>query len=189
MEKDIEEIKKIAIKVKTSLEELDKENMANRMKNNCEKGTAVDRSRTAMTVALKKKLKERISEFQTLRQNIQEEQREAVERKIYTQIVDTLAEIRERRDAVIELEKKLIDLQQMFTDMAVLVELHGDFLNDIETQVVNSVDHVQKATAALQEAKKLQKNTRKYVCFALILLLIIIIVALSAVFRHAKSSA
>lgn len=82
MEKDIEAVKQIALKIKTSLEELDRDvrisererekrkilelyfemliiiyevlhfsqNVANRQKQGCEKGTGVDRSRTAMTV-------------------------------------------------------------------------------------------------------------------------------------------
>ncbi|KAG0466416.1 hypothetical protein HPP92_017996 [Vanilla planifolia] len=223
MERDIEEVKKTAFGVKKSLEMLDRDNMANRKKPNCEKGTSVDRSRTAMTVALKKKLKERMAAFQILRQTIHEDYREAVERRVYTvtgttpteemienlietgdgeqvfakaiqgngrgQIIDTLEEIQERRDTVIELEKKLIDLQQMFTDMAVLVDAQGDFLDDIEAQVSKTVDHVQKATAVLQETKKLQKNTRKYMCFGSLLLLIIITVVLAAILKKAKTSA
>ncbi|XP_038970932.1 syntaxin-132-like [Phoenix dactylifera] len=222
MEKDVDEGKKIALKVKTSLEEIDRDNLVNRQKPGCEKGTGVDRSRMAMTLALKKKLKERMSQFQTLRQSIQEEYREVVERRVFTvtgtrpdeqmidqlietgkseqifenaiqgygrgQIVDTLAEIQERRDAVLELEKKLLDLQQMFLDMSVLVDAQGDMLNDIEAQVTNSVDHVLKATANLQEARKLQKNSRKYVCFAIVMLLVVIIIALFAVLKTSKSS-
>ncbi|KAG1360584.1 putative syntaxin-131 [Cocos nucifera] len=175
----------------------------------------------AMTLALKTKLKERMSQFQTLRQSIQDEYREVVERRVFTvtgirpdeqmidqlietgkseqifenaiqghgrgQIVDALAEIQERHDAVLELEKKLHDLQQMFLDMSVLVEARGDVLNDIEAQVTNSVDHVQNATKNLQEARKLQKNSRKYVCFAILILLVVIIIALFAVLKASKS--
>nr|CAD1840903.1 unnamed protein product [Ananas comosus var. bracteatus] len=222
MEKDVEEVAKIALKVKTSLEQLDKDNLANQQKSGCEKGTAIDRSRMAMTVALKKKLKERMSQFQTFRQNIQDEYRELVERRVFTvtgtrpdeetidqlietgnsehifenaiqgygrgQIMDTVAEIQERHDAVLELEKKLHDLQQMFLDMAVLVDAQGDMLNDIEAQVSNSIDHVQKATETLKVAKKIQRNTRKHMCFAIIILLVVIIVALAAILKGANIS-
>ncbi|WOL05177.1 syntaxin-132 [Canna indica] len=230
MEKDVEEVKKIAYKIKTLLEELDKDNINNRQKSGCEKGTAVDRSRVGMTVALKKKLKERMLQFQTLRQDIHDEYREVVERRVFTGnvymsitgkrlisnnntvdqlietghseqifeqaihncgrglVVDTLAEIQERHDTVLELEKKLIDLQQMFLDMAVLVDAQGDMLNDIEAQVTKSVDHIEKATVALQEAKKKQKNTRKYMCIAIIILIIVIFVALGGLMKGANKS-
>ncbi|KAI0519441.1 hypothetical protein KFK09_006889 [Dendrobium nobile] len=223
MEKDIEEVRKIALSAKRNLEELDKDNIANRKKAYCAEGSAVDRSRVAVTVALKRKLKDRMSQFQILRQTIQEENRETVERMVYTvtgtrpteemiehlietgdseqifsvaiqgqgrgQIVDVIAEIQERRDAAIDLEKKLLDLQQMFFDMAVLVDAQGDLLDDIETQVASSLDHVQTATVVLQDAKKLKKNTRKHMCFAIVVLLIIIIVALSVVLKQISRAA
>ncbi|ONK79539.1 uncharacterized protein A4U43_C01F7410 [Asparagus officinalis] len=209
MEQDIEEVSKIALKIKASLEALDRDNIANRKKPGCEKGTGVDRSRALMTAALRKRLKERMSEFQILRQNIQDEYREVVERRVFTvtgthpdeetidhlietgnsekifanaigrgQIVDTVAEIQERRSTVLELEKKLLELQQMFMDMAVVVDAQGEMLDDIETQVTSSVDHVQTAAVQLQQAKKIQKNTRKWTCCAIILLLVILIIVL-----------
>ena len=56
------------------------------------------------------------------------------------QVADTLAEIQERHDAVKELEKSLLDLHQIFLDMAVLVEAQGEMLDNIGAQV--SVTHV-----------------------------------------------
>ncbi|KAJ3693155.1 hypothetical protein LUZ60_012250 [Juncus effusus] len=222
MEKDVEEVTKLAYKAKTDLEQLDRDNLANRQKPGCEKGTAVDRSRTSMTVALKKRLNDRISQFQVLRQSIRDEYREVVERRVYTvtgtlpdedtidqlietgdsehifsnaiqgygrgQIVETFAEIQERRNAVLELEQRLQDLQQMFLDMAVLVEAQGDMIDDIEAQVTKAVDHVQRGTETLKQAKKTQKNTRKYMCIAIIILLIVIIVAIFGILKGAGKS-
>ena len=51
------------------------------------------------------------------------------------QVLDTLAEIQERHEAVKELEKSLLDLHQIFLDMAVLVEAQGEQLDNIEAQV------------------------------------------------------
>ncbi|XP_057507260.1 putative syntaxin-131 isoform X2 [Actinidia eriantha] len=146
MEKDVDEVGKIARFIKSKIEELDRDNLANRQKPGCGKGSGVDRSRTATTVALKKKFKDKMSEFQILRENIHQEYREVVERRVYTvtgtradeetidrlietgdseqifqkaireqgrgQIMDTLAEIQERHDAVREVERKLLELQQ-----------------------------------------------------------------------------
>ncbi|KAI9088271.1 hypothetical protein K1719_029992 [Acacia pycnantha] len=148
MEKDVDEVKKIAHHIKTKIEELDKENLANRQKPGCGKGSGVDRSRTATTTALRKKLKDKIAEFQVLREAIHREYREVVERRVYTvtgtradeetidrlietgdseqifqkaiqeqgrgQIIDTLAEIQERHEAVRDVERKLLELQQEF---------------------------------------------------------------------------
>ena len=51
------------------------------------------------------------------------------------QVLDTLAEIEERGEAVRELERSLLDLHQIFLDMAVLVEAQGEMLDNIEAQV------------------------------------------------------
>ncbi|KAG0473791.1 hypothetical protein HPP92_015141 [Vanilla planifolia] len=217
MEKDIDEVLKIARITKSKLEELDRDNLANRQKPGCGKGSAVDRSRSATTLSLKKKLKDCMTEFQTLRENINQEYREVVERRVFTvtgnrpdeatidrlietgngeqifkaaiqeqgrgQIVDTLAEIQERHDAVKDLEKKLLELQQIFFDMAVLVEAQGDILDNIESHVSSAVDHVQSGTTALQTAKKLQKNSRKWMCIAIVILLIIVAVIVVGVLK------
>ncbi|KAF2288174.1 hypothetical protein P3X46_008203 [Hevea brasiliensis] len=222
MEKDVDEVGKIARSVKSKIEELDKENLANRQKPGCGKGTGVDRSRTSTTMALKKKLKDKMAEFQNLRENIHQEYREVVERRVFTvtgtradeetidrlietgdseqifqkaiheqgrgQIMDTLAEIQERHDAVRDLERKLLDLQQVFLDMAVLVDAQGEMLDNIESQVSSAVDHVQSGNTALQRAKKLQKNSRKWMCIAIIILLIIVAIIVVAVIKPWSSN-
>ncbi|KAL2456341.1 putative Syntaxin [Abeliophyllum distichum] len=222
MEKDVDEVGKISRSIKSKIEELDKENLANRQKPGCGKGSGVDRSRTATTVALKKKFKDKMSEFQTLRENIHQEYREVVERRVFTvtgtradeetidrlietgdseqifqkaiseqgrgQIMDTLAEIQERHDAVQDLERKLLELQQVFLDMAVLVDAQGDMINNIESHVSSAVDHVQSGNVALQKAKSLQKNSRKWMCIAILILLIIVAIVVVGVLKPWKSN-
>ncbi|XP_028079192.1 putative syntaxin-131 isoform X1 [Camellia sinensis] len=84
MEKDVDEVGKVARNVKAKLEAISKDNLANRQKLGCGKGTGVDRSRTNMTNALTKKFRDLMIEFQTLRQRIQDEYREVVERRVIT---------------------------------------------------------------------------------------------------------
>ncbi|CAL1356570.1 unnamed protein product [Linum trigynum] len=217
MEKDVDEVGKIARLTKAKIEALDKENLANRQKPSCGKGTAVDRSRTSTTVSLKKKFKDKMAEFQSLREMIQQEYREVVERRVFTvtgtradeetidqlietgdseqifqkaiheqgrgQVMDTLAEIQERHDAVRELEKKLLELQQIFLDMAVLVDAQGDLLDNIESHVSTAVDHVQSGNTALQRAKSYQKSSRKWMCIAIIILLVIVAITVVGVLK------
>ncbi|CAA3007878.1 syntaxin-121-like [Olea europaea subsp. europaea] len=92
------------------------------------------------------------------------------------QVMDTIMEIQERHDAVREMEKNLKELHQVFLDMAVLVESQGEQLDDIESQVGRANSFVRGGTQQLQVARKHQKNTRKWTCFAIILLLIIILI-------------
>nr|XP_010930907.2 syntaxin-132 [Elaeis guineensis] len=220
MEKDVDEVGKIARNVRTRLEEIDRDNLTNRSKPGCQKGTGVDRSRMAMTLALKRKLKDRMNDFQNLRQTIQDEYREVVERRVFAvtgtrptekmiehlietgnseqifqnaiqavgrgQVIGTVQEIQERHDAVKEIEKKLLDLHQVFMDMAILVEAQGDILDNIECQVSNAVNHVQSGTEALHTAKSLQKKSRKCMMIAIVILLVIAAVILLSILKPWK---
>ncbi|KAL4363363.1 hypothetical protein GQ457_04G010370 [Hibiscus cannabinus] len=220
MEKDIDEVGKIARNVKARLEAINKDNLANRQKPGCEKGTGVDRSRSNVTNALAKRFKDLMIEFQTLRQKIQDEYREVVERRVTTvtgikpdeqtidnlietgnseqifqkaiqeqgrgQILNTVEEIQERHDAVVEIEKKLLDLQQIYLDMAVVVGAQGEILDNIESQVTYAVDHVQSGTDALRTAKSLQKRSRKCMMIAIILLLIIALIIVLSILKPWK---
>ncbi|KAL9230818.1 hypothetical protein vseg_006118 [Gypsophila vaccaria] len=217
MEKDVDEVQKIARIIKSKIEDLDKDNLSSLQKPGRGKGTAIERTRTTQTVQLKKKLRDRMAEFQKLRENVQQEYREVIERRVYTvtgqradeetidrlietgnseqifqkaiqeqgrgQVMDTLAEIQERHDAVRDVERKLLELQQIFMDMAVLVDAQGDILDNIESQVKNAVDHVTSGNTALQKAKSLQKNSRKWMCIAIIILLIIVAVIVVGVLK------
>ncbi|KAK4741823.1 hypothetical protein SAY87_025411 [Trapa incisa] len=217
MDKEVDEVGKVARFIKSKIEELDRENLTNRQKPGCGKGTAVDRSRTATTISLKKKFKDKMAEFQVLRENIHQENREVVQRRVFTvtgtrpdeetidklidtgdseqifqkaiqeqgrgQIMDTVAEIQERHDAVRDLERKLLDLQQIFLDMAVLVDAQGEMIDNIESQVSSAVDHVQSGNTALHRAKSLQRSSRKWMCIAIIILLIIVVIIVVAVIK------
>ncbi|KAJ4705409.1 putative Syntaxin [Melia azedarach] len=90
-------------------------------------------------------------------------------------ILDTINEIQERHDAVKEIEKNLQELHQVFLDMAVLVQSQGEQLDDIESQVQRASSFVRGGTERLQTARKYQKNTRKWTCYAIIILLVIIL--------------
>ncbi|KAK3031878.1 hypothetical protein RJ639_035648, partial [Escallonia herrerae] len=220
MEKDVDEVGKIARNVKAKIEAINKDNLANRQKPGCGKGTGIDRSRTNMTNALTKKFRDLMTEFQTLRQKIDDEYREVVERRVITvtgtrpdeetinhlietgnseqifqnamqqtgrgQVLNTLEEIQERHDAVKEIERKLLDLHQIYLDMAVLVEAQGDLLDNIESQVANAVDHVQWGTNALQTAKSLQKRSRKCMMIAISLLLVIALIVVLSILKPWK---
>ncbi|KAA3483528.1 syntaxin-132-like protein isoform X1 [Gossypium australe] len=256
MEKDIDEVGKIARNVKARLQAINKDNLANRQKPGCEKGTSVDRSRTNVTNAMATNFKDLMIEFQTLRQKIQDEYREVVERRVTTVtgtrpdektidrlietgnsekifqkaiqeqgrgqvmplssfefiaqwnyncieicsewnmfylllvennfILNTVEEIQERHDAVTEIEKKLLDLQQIYLDMAVVVGAQGETLDNIESQVNNAVDHLQSGTEALQTAKRLQKKSRKCMMISIILLLIIALIIMLSILKPWK---
>ncbi|KAK9284577.1 hypothetical protein L1049_023753 [Liquidambar formosana] len=85
------------------------------------------------------------------------------------QILDAISEIQERHDAVKEIEKNLIELHEVFLDMAALVQAQGQQLNDIESHVAHASSFVRRGTEQLQVAREHQKSSRKWTCIAIAL--------------------
>ncbi|CAK7342063.1 unnamed protein product [Dovyalis caffra] len=99
----------------------------------------------------------------------------AIQQQGRGRVLDTINEIQERHDAVKDLENNLRELHQVFTDMAVLVQHQGEQLDDIQSNVERANSFVRGGTQQLGTARKLQKNTRKWTCYAIIILLVIIL--------------
>ncbi|KAL5211555.1 hypothetical protein ABZP36_022402 [Zizania latifolia] len=84
------------------------------------------------------------------------------------QLLDTVSEIQERHDAVKEIERSLLDLHQVFLDMAALVEAQGHQLNDIESHVARANSFVRRGAVELETARDYQKSSRKWACYAVL---------------------
>ncbi|KAK1397247.1 t-SNARE coiled-coil homology domain-containing protein [Heracleum sosnowskyi] len=97
------------------------------------------------------------------------------------QVMETIMEIQERHDAVKEIEKNLVELHQVFLDMAVLVEAQGEQLDNIQDQVERASSFVRGGTQHLEVARKTQKNTRKWYCYGIILLLIVLAIIILSI--------
>ncbi|XP_062112407.1 syntaxin-121 [Humulus lupulus] len=212
MDSDVSLALKKAKLIKVRLEALDRANAANRSVPGCGPGSSSDRTRTSVVNGLRKKLKDSMESFNTLRQQISSEYRDTVQRRYFTvtgenpdektidllistgesetflqkaiqeqgrgRVLDTIKEIQERHDAVKDMEKNLKELHQVFLDMAVLVQAQGEQLDDIESHVARANSFVRSGAQQLQTARKHQKNTRKWTCYAIILLLIIILIVI-----------
>ncbi|XP_056848371.1 syntaxin-125-like [Raphanus sativus] len=100
------------------------------------------------------------------------------------QIMDTISEIQERHDAVKEIEKNLLELHQVFLDMAALVEAQGQQLNNIESHVAKASSFVRRGTDQLQDAREYQKSSRKWTCYAIILFIVVFILLLIPAMPH-----
>ncbi|XP_037342674.1 syntaxin-11a [Pungitius pungitius] len=77
-----------------------------------------------------------------------------------------LSEIETRHKELLELEGRIRDIHELFSQMAQLVEEQGCMLDNIEANVDATQDYVVKATAHIKKAVKYQKNNpcRKLFC-------------------------
>ncbi|CDO99177.1 unnamed protein product [Coffea canephora] len=212
---DILAVLKRAKSIRSQLEEMDRANAVSRRLSGCKQGTPVDRTRSAVTNGLRKKLKELMMEFQGLRQKMMTEYKETVGRRYFTvtgeypdeeviekiissgngqggeefmsraiqehgrgMVLETVVEIQDRYDAAKEIEKSLLELHQIFLDMAVMVEAQGEQLDDIQHHVMNAAQYVSDGTKNLKTAKDYQRSSRKCMCIGIILLLVIILLVI-----------
>ncbi|KAI9120606.1 hypothetical protein K1719_007639 [Acacia pycnantha] len=103
-------------------------------------------------------------------------------------ILETVVEIQDRHDTAKEVEKSLLELHQLFLDMAVMVEAQGEKMDDIEHHVLHASHYVKDGTKNLQTAKKYQRSSRKWMCIGIILLLILILVIVIPIATSFSSS-
>lgn len=92
------------------------------------------------------------------------------------QVLETIKEIQERHDAVKDIERNLLELHQIFMDMATLVDAQGEQLNDIEQQMGKASSFIARGAQNLQVAKNNQRSSRKWCCIAIILLIILLLI-------------
>ncbi|XP_022774147.1 LOW QUALITY PROTEIN: syntaxin-112-like [Durio zibethinus] len=210
MESDTVSILRKARIVKARLESLDRYNATNRRLSEAYKqGTCVDRTRISITNGLRVKLREMMNEFQALREKILLDHKEDLKRRYYNatgelpsedvlekaisgvENVQLFAEkvemdlrSKERHKAVMDIQRSLQRLHQVFLDMAVLVEAQGEKMDDIEENVANAGNYINGGTNSLYYANQMKKKKKAWLYWvwavALIVLLVCIISMLSS---------
>lgn len=89
-----------------------------------------------------------------------------------------LGDIEARHRDIINLEKSIQELHEMFLDMAMLVESQGEMIDRIEYNVDQAVDFVQSAKSDTKKAVKYQSKARRkkiliFICLIVCLAIII----------------
>ncbi|XP_010528776.1 PREDICTED: syntaxin-related protein KNOLLE [Tarenaya hassleriana] len=103
-------------------------------------------------------------------------------------VLETVVEIQDRYDAAKEIEKSLLELHQVFLDMAVMVEAQGEQMDEIEHHVMNAGHYVKDGAKELKTAKDYQRNSRKWMCIGIIILLLIVLVVVIPIATSFSSS-
>jgi syntaxin 1B/2/3 len=89
-------------------------------------------------------------------------------------------EMHDRHTDLMEIEKNIVELHQLFMDMSLLVDQQGEKVNNIEQNVQSSANNTEKAVTELKASVELQKSARKkkwcMVIFCLVLIIILVIV-------------
>ncbi|XP_069396503.1 syntaxin-12-like [Delphinus delphis] len=84
--------------------------------------------------------------------------------------------IKDRETAIQQLEADILDVTQIFKDLAMMIHDQGDLIDSIEANVESSEVHVERATDQLQRAAYYQKKSRKKICIPVLVLSVIIVI-------------
>merc|ERR1711904_732451 len=95
------------------------------------------------------------------------------------QIQDTLNEIDERYRSMQQIERGLLELQQIFIDLATVVDQQGEVIDNIETHVNTASEFTSEGAKALQVSAALHKSIqRKKLCIAILVIIGLVILGL-----------
>jgi syntaxin 7 len=87
--------------------------------------------------------------------------------------------LREREDAIKKLESDIMDVNQIFKDLGMLVHEQGEVLDSIEANIDNAQMSVEEGTKQLSKARDYQSKARKKkFCIIVIVLVILAIIGL-----------
>ncbi|KAA0036220.1 syntaxin-112 [Cucumis melo var. makuwa] len=191
--------------LKEKLASLDQSNTANRLISVAYgEGTIVDRTRTSITNGLRVKLREMMNEFQELREKVVADHKEDLRRRYFSangeqpseeqvekimsgslklemlgeKLSETESEDRVRHESVMDIQRSLNKLHQVFLDMAILVESEGEKIEDIEENVAKAGKFVNGGTRSLYYAKQMKRKNKKWVYWVWAIIFVILLVCI-----------
>ncbi len=96
--------------------------------------------------------------------------------------------VNQRYNEILAIEKSVMEMHQMFVDLAMLVESQGELLDSIEFQVKQSIEYIDEGNQQMTEAIQIYKSIRKHQCYCLIGILAIIGIIVLVVVLQKKAT-
>ncbi|KAK7196148.1 Qa-SNARE protein [Novymonas esmeraldas] len=101
---------------------------------------------------------------------------------IFQQSKDVLASIIETRNDIYRIEQSMRDLNQLFNDLAFLVNEQGELMDVILANVQQSTRYVEKGRAELKKARKYQKKScKKLICIVVCMVILVAFLAVGLI--------
>ncbi|XP_023231866.1 syntaxin-7-like [Centruroides sculpturatus] len=94
--------------------------------------------------------------------------------------------LREREMAVRKLEADIVDVNQIFKDLASLVHDQGEIIDSIEVNVENAAEHVTGGTKQLAQAREHQSKARRKKCCLLVFGVIVLAILITIIVIYTK---
>ncbi|XP_036624468.1 syntaxin-7 [Trichosurus vulpecula] len=85
---------------------------------------------------------------------------------------DDLRLIQERESSIRQLEADIMDINEIFKDLGMMIHEQGDVIDSIEANVENTEVHIQQANQQLSRAANYQRKSRKTLCIIIFIVVI-----------------
>lgn len=95
--------------------------------------------------------------------------------------------LREREMAVRKLEADIVDVNQIFKDLAALVHDQGDIIDSIEVSVENATEQVSAGTKQLAQAREHQSKARRKKCCLVVFGVIVLAILITIIVIYTKN--
>lgn len=113
-------------------------------------------------------------EFGNEKSGLIEDDRQRQEQEQLDMQIDTdQSLIREREDRIQQIEGDIIDINEIFRDLATMVYEQGELVDSIEANVCDAQRNVEGANVQLSKANAYQKSARKKMCILLLILVVV----------------
>ncbi len=109
---------------------------------------------------------------------------ESKQNNVFT--MDIYNDIRQQNTQIMELEKSVIELAQLFQDMQLMVNQQGIIIDSIEDNITKTDIHIEKAVSELEDANKYQVKSRKKTCCIIICITMIVAIIITVAMIMAK---
>lgn len=104
---------------------------------------------------------------------MEDDQRRQEQEQLDVQIDIDESLIREREERIRQIEGDILDINEIFKDLATMVYEQGDMVDSIEANVERAQTNVEGANIQLSKASLYQKKARTKMCILLIILLVV----------------
>ncbi|XP_020613729.1 syntaxin-7-like [Orbicella faveolata] len=104
---------------------------------------------------------------------MEDDQRRQEQEQLDVQIDIDESLIRDREERIRQIEGDILDINEIFKDLATMVYEQGDMVDSIEANVERAHTHVEGANIQLSKASLYQKKARTKMCILLVVLLVV----------------
>lgn len=87
---------------------------------------------------------------------------------VHTKLKTTVADIESKYKDILLLEQNVNELFELFQELSTLIQAQGEQLDNIESNMDDAIDYVEKAEVHLRNATEIHQKTRGKMCCVLL---------------------